>query len=139
MKRKIQVKAPDFNPPKGLYFVRVNYNYGGATLYLMTRNIKNPIAERKIGSISLEKGRRRLMTHSNLDVEWRNQGLGALMYAHAIAWCHKYGYTIGSSNSPSEDAQRVWEGSLLKKYFKIRKRKNNSYYDRHYWVAYPKK
>lgn len=76
-------------------------------------------------------------THSNLEEKYRGKGYGALMYARAIQWCLENGHKVASSGASSEDAQRVWNGQTIRKFFKIRARRHfNSEYDK--WYAYAK-
>ena len=70
-------------------------------------------------------------THSSLDKEYHNKGLGALMYARAIQWCLANGYGVRSSCAPSAMAFNVWEGQTLRKHFRICYKKleyDNVYY-----------
>jgi GNAT superfamily N-acetyltransferase len=59
-------------------------------------------------------------THSWLNCEYRNKGFGALLYAKAIQWGLSRGYRVRSSDGPSSDACRVWEGKKIRKYHRIR-------------------
>lgn len=86
-------------------------------------SLYNSISNRKIGSICLEPyGTKTFCTHSSLDVEYRGQGLGALMYARAIQWCLDNGYKVRSSGSSSNDAERVWRSKSIRKNFSLRER-----------------
>jgi GNAT superfamily N-acetyltransferase len=69
-------------------------------------------------------------THSYLQPQYRNKGLGAVMYAKAIQWGLERGYRIRSSGSSSEDAQKVWRGSFLKRYFDIKVKFGVDYRDK---------
>lgn len=93
---------------------------------------------KRVGAVELEKSYRGKFysTHSNLNIEFRNQKLGALMYAKAIAWCLQNGFKPRSSGYSSDAAERVWQSKTLRKYFKIRCYKNTSMYRT--WFAYSK-
>jgi GNAT superfamily N-acetyltransferase len=90
------------------------------------------------------RGHRSLETHSYLDPKHRGKKLGALMYAKAIQWCHENNRPVRSSGSSSEDAQRVWKGKTLRKFFNIRKSYNSAWARRNKddyeatWKAYRK-
>lgn len=77
-------------------------------------------------------------THSTLAPQYRNQGLGALLYARAIQHCLEKGWRVQSSGASSDEAQRVWKGKTIRKYFSIRLKKDkaNSSFDK--WYAYAK-
>lgn len=88
---------------------------------------------RKIGSVRLYyQGDNEFETHSDLSSSYRNKGLGALMYARAIAWCLERGYKVRSSGASSSDARRVWKGKTLRKLFVIKTEK----YENHYGDSY---
>lgn len=75
----------------------------------------------KIGTIRLYKQEDNLWkTHSDLNFRYRNRGFGAKLYARAIQYCLVHGYRISSSGASSEDAQRVWRGKTIRKYFRIK-------------------
>lgn len=94
---------------------------------------------KEIGCIELEPKYKTnfYMTHSHLDCEFREQGLGALMYARAIQWCIDNNYRARSSGYSSDDAERVWQSKSLKKHFRIltRRQKSETYRT---WFAYEK-
>jgi GNAT superfamily N-acetyltransferase len=71
--------------------------------------------------------KRSYQTHSYLDPKHRGKKLGALMYAKAIQYCHVNNLPVRSSGESSEDAQRVWNGKTLRKFFVIHKRYNNAW------------
>lgn len=76
---------------------------------------------RKIGEIRLYKEEDgRYETHSNLDSKYHGRGYGAKLYARAIQWCLENGHSVRSSGSSSEEAQRVWRGKTIRKFFRIR-------------------
>jgi GNAT superfamily N-acetyltransferase len=144
MEKKISVRAP-----KGFHFgVTVDrYSYSNGDYKrkrqpcLVTIELYKNDDTMPIGGIELERdGRNRYITHSSLVDEYRKQGLGTLMYAKAIKWCHDHGYRVGSSSGPSDMAQRVWNGKGLRKYFRIRKYKNREYGRSNYvYSAHPKR
>lgn len=70
-------------------------------------------------------------THSYLNDDFRERGLGTLMYSKAIQWCLSRGFPVCSSSSPSPLAQRVWKSKSLNKLFKIEKQSRR-------WFAYEK-
>lgn len=128
--------------PRGFHFKishRRDYNFDGRRYngehYIQ---LYNSISNRKIGSIFLEPyGTKTFCTHSNLDIEYRGQGLGAIMYARAIQWCLDNGYKVRSSGSSSEDAERVWGGKSIRRNFFLRRRL--SPYGRATWYVLNKK
>jgi GNAT superfamily N-acetyltransferase len=74
-------------------------------------------------------------THSYLLPGYRNKGFGALMYAKAIQWGKTHGYRVKSSGGSSSEAQRVWRGGSLRRWFDIRVRSHetqNPNYDTFY-------
>ncbi len=87
-------------------------------------------------------------THSWLHESLRGKGLGALIYAKAIHFCHTKGFKVRSSGGSSRDAQRVWKSKTLRKFFIVKRgpkrgrkkqNKNSLYYDDNTtWYAYPK-
>lgn len=52
-------------------------------------------------------------THSHLDEEYRNCGLGVLLYDRAISLALKRGWSVVSSSVTSIDAMRVWHSKRL--------------------------
>jgi hypothetical protein len=94
---------------------------------------------KEIGCIELERklGTNFYMTHSHLDCEFREQGLGALMYARAIQWCMDNNYRARSSGYSSDDAERVWQSKSLKKHYRILTRRPKGSFSRT-WFAYEK-
>lgn len=106
--------------PKGFKFiVRKNfYNNWQVNLYKVYKSHSVPI-----GNIELIRSYGKTYeTHSNLESEFHNKGLGALMYAKAIEWCLLRGYKCKSSGYPSGDAIRVWKGETIRKFFAIKAR-----------------
>lgn len=77
-------------------------------------------------------------THSNLEERYRGKGYGSLMYAKAIQWCLEHDYKVSSSGASSQDAQRVWKGKTLRKFFKIKVKRYQTYPDYDKWYAYAK-
>jgi len=76
---------------------------------------------KKIGAVRLYKQDDGTWeTHSDLDFRYRNRGFGARLYARAIQYCLVNGYRVRSSGGSSEDAQRVWRGKTIRKYFRIK-------------------
>jgi len=61
-------------------------------------------------------------THSYLDEDLHGEGIGSLMYLKAINVGHSRGFNVCSSNAPSDNAQRIWRGTTLRKYYRIVKR-----------------
>lgn len=123
---------PKIRAPKGFSFKvkKVNQRYTSITLYS---------ANREIGHVNLIKVREGYYeTHSDLNDEYHRKGLGALMYARAIQHALEKGWGVRSSGSSSEEAQRVWRGKTVRKYFsiKLKKKDNDPYYDT--WYAYAK-
>src|SRR5258706_11634000 len=101
--------------------------------------LRETLTNKEIGHVNLIKVREGYYeTHSDLNDEYQNKGLGALMYARAIQHALENGWRVQSSGSSSSDAQRVWRGKTIRKYFsiKLKKRDNDPYYDK--WYAYAK-
>lgn len=92
---------------------------------------------RSIGDVQLERAEgKTFVTHSELDRNYHNKGLGTLIYAKAIAWALNHGYKVRSSGDSSEMAKRVWNGRGLRKYFKITKHTDNAFsFTRETWYA----
>lgn len=85
-------------------------------------------------------------THSSLNPEYHNKGLGVLLYARGIQWVLEHKHRVSSSGSSSEMARRLWKSKSIRKYFHIKQKKSKYYradpavgdrYDR--WYAYEKK
>jgi len=111
--------------PRGYYFRVVKGIYGGWSVKLYKRKIG------EIGHINLVRVYTGCYaTHSHLDNKFHNKGLGALLYAKAIQWGIKHGYRIRSSGGSSRDAQRVWRGSTLKRWFDIKVKPGIDYYSK---------
>lgn len=118
--------------PKGLFFNRtLKDEYGDYTIYLIADGVSCDTCGiyclgkggHVIGHIRLDRiGNKRYKTHSDLDIEYHNKGLGTLLYAKAIKFCLSRGYKISSSGYSSSPAKRVWEGKTIRSFFKIRKR-----------------
>jgi GNAT superfamily N-acetyltransferase len=119
--------------PKGFTFrvSKMNERYTKVTLRLTLTN-------REIGHVSLIKVREGYYeTHSDLSSEYHGKGLGALLYARAIQHGLEKGWRVQSSGSSSSEAQRVWRGKSIRKYFSIKLKKGDDpYYDK--WYAYAK-
>lgn len=93
-----------------------------------------------IGYVELERRTNNtFVTHSGLDIEYRNRGLGTLLYSKAIAWAHNNGFKVRSSGNSSELASLVWKSRGLRKHFRIRRYIRNEYgRDAETWYAYRK-
>lgn len=93
-----------------------------------------------VGNVELvQTGNKGFATHSNLDPEYWNRGLGTLIYAKAIAWALNHGYKVQSSGGSSDMAKRVWSGRGLRQLFDIQKRtRKYTYNTNETWYAYPK-
>lgn len=138
MLKKLSIKV---QAPTGLYFKCTVGKYGDVYIKLY-KKFKN--SNRKIGQIRLvDMGGKKFATHSNLDYRYHNKGLGALMYSKAIEWCLKRGYRCQSSGYSSEDAQRVWKGKTIRKFFdiKVKQTEKGVWANPEYqtWFAYEKK
>lgn len=124
---------PKIRAPKGFSFrvKKVNQRYTSVSLHTTMPN-------REIGHVSLIKVREGYYeTHSDLNEDFHGKGLGALMYARAIQHALEKGWGVRSSGSSSSDAQRVWRGKTIRKYFAIKLKKGeDQYYDK--WYAYAK-
>jgi GNAT superfamily N-acetyltransferase len=118
--------------PKGYYFRVVKpYVHGGFSIRLFKKNNSG-----EIGHVNLQrKDNGDYGTHSYLFPQYRNQGLGALMYAKAIQWGREHGLRVRSSGGSSDDAQRVWRGSSLQRWFDV---KVKSGYERRQDTFYPR-
>jgi GNAT superfamily N-acetyltransferase len=112
--------------PKG-YFFRVTKNYyGGYSVKLFKKR-----KEGEIGHVNLVRLYSKCYaTHSYLSPQFRNKGLGARMYAKAIQWCLERGLRVRSSGSSSDDAQKVWRGSFLKRFFDVKVKPGVDYRDK---------
>lgn len=109
--------------PKGFSFKVIRHDSYRIMVYLL----KGPHNE--VGHITLSQEYPGCYaTHSTLLPRYRGKGLGALMYAKAIQWGLEHGYRVRSSGSSSQDAQRVWRGKSLRKWFDIRVKKGKDYY-----------
>lgn len=128
--------ATRIRAPKGFEFniIRPTDPDDNVTVELRLKN-----GGKRIGSVELEKSLRGKFysTHSYLDVEFREQKLGTLMYARAIKWCLDNNFKPRSSGYSSDDAERVWESRSLRKYFRIRCRRSKGSEYRT-WFAYDK-
>lgn len=106
--------------PKGFFFkVERIRGQGFVSVKLFKRKRKNSL---EIGHVNLCRDEGWYSTHSYLHDEYRNKGLGALMYAKAIQWGKEHGLRVKSSGGSSADAQRVWRGSSLARWFDIKVR-----------------
>lgn len=125
--------------PKGYSFkIKSDRDYGSYDEVFVIELHKKK--KGRIGTVRLVKSYKGCYcTHSDLDDDYHNRGLGTLMYAKAIQWGLKQGYRIRSSGGSSFEAQRVWRGSSLKRWFdiKIKRDHHSSDYDTFY--PYPKK
>ncbi len=131
----VKVKAP-----KGFIFRVREFRYAKEknphSVYVELRDSKT---KRFCGRVSLVRRSYTgsYETHSTLNEELRGKGIGTLMYARAIQWCHERGHTVRSSGASSDMARRVWQSKGLRKLFSLRKRKGDAAaYDT--WYAYRK-
>jgi GNAT superfamily N-acetyltransferase len=128
---------PKIRAPKGFTFRIRKRDYQETTVSLFTTDHKV-----EIGYINLIMVRERpkfFETHSRLNEEYWGQGLGALLYARAIQHALEQGWRIRSSGSSSNQAQNVWRGKTLRKYFSIRFKPGDDPYSRDdKWYAYAK-
>ncbi len=85
------------------------------------------IADSNIGFVNLIPKGKELATHSWLSSNYRNKGLGVLMYARAIQYALENKKRIRSSGESSGDAQRVWKSKTLRKFFRIRRYDDSNY------------
>ncbi len=104
---------------------------------------------KKIGEVCLHKQEDGAFeTHSDLNERHHGKGFGAKLYARAIQWCLENGHPVRSSGCTSTEAQRVWRGKTIRKFFKIKT--NHSPYtnsfgkkiidpDNDIWEALPKR
>ena len=124
---------PKIRAPKGFTF-RVKRVSDRLTTVSLTRTMSS----NEIGHVNLIRVREGYYeTHSDLNDEFHGKGLGALMYARAIQHALEKGWRVQSSGSSSSDAQRVWRGKTIRKYFSIKLKKGDDpYYDK--WYAYAK-
>jgi len=121
--------------PKGFTFrVKKMSNY----LTQVALFTSTPGGSRKIGHINLRSVRPDYYeTHSYLEDDYHHRGLGALLYARAIQHALEKGWGVRSSGSSSDDAQRVWRGKTIRKFFSIKLKKGHDpEYDK--WYAYAK-
>lgn len=108
-----------------------------ATPYSVRINLMDSKTDKYCGHVNLVKQRTGYYkTHSSLNEMLRGKGIGAIMYAKAIQYCHDNGYKVSSSGNSSGDAQRVWAGKKIRAYFQVRKRSTN--YGSPIWFAYSK-
>ncbi len=132
-------KVPAIGLPRGYKFEIIEGQFdeysNGTHGYLDNQvDVRLYHGKKCIGRIDLEceSGRRAkiksYVTHSFLSPKYRNKGLGARMYAKAIAWCLARGYKVQSYYSPSAKAQRVWMGKYLASKFCITNKKKPYWY-----------
>ena len=132
-------KVPAIGLPRGYKFLIIEGQfdeyYNGVRGHLNNDvEVRLLHGKKCIGRIDLQcDGGRRLKkriytTHSFLSTKYRNKGLGARMYAKAIAWCLARGYKVQSYYSPSTKAQRVWKGKYLASKFTITPKKKRYWY-----------
>jgi hypothetical protein len=135
MKKKIRVRAPN-----GFHFKFRFEQYKNKIHNVYCELYQTSSDLYAIGQVELvEYGKKSFATHSNLNQQFWNQGLGTLMYAKAIAWALNHGYKVRSSGGSSEMAKRTWSGKRLHALFDIRKvNKRYSYSTAETWYAYPK-
>lgn len=120
--------------PKGYTFriKKMSNHYTQVALFLSST------IDKKIGQVNLIKVRPGYYeTHSYLEEDYHNKGLGALLYARAIQHALQNGWRVRSSGNSSSEAQRVWKGKTIRKYFSIKlKKAKDRDYDK--WYAYAK-
>jgi len=119
---KKSASVPRIRLPSGYFFKCIPLHfYDGRPDSIDIALFRKTKSSRKIGHVRLVyEGNNTYETHSNLSTSYRNKGLGAIMYAKAIAWCLERGYKVKSSGASSTQAQRVWRGKKLKRLFNIR-------------------
>lgn len=110
--------------PKGFFFRIVKDYYSSWSVQLCLKETGH-----EVGHVNLcHEYSGCYSTHSHLDSKYRGRKLGAIMYAKAIQFGMSRGWRVRSSGGSSEDAQRVWRGSTLKRWFEIKVRKGRDYY-----------
>ena len=121
--------------PKG-YSFKISKGPYGRGAYIRLHTIK---CLYHIGTVNLEKIRTGYYaTHSYLQSEYRNKGLGVLLYAKAIQYALRKGWKVQSSGASSEMAAKVWKSRTIRKYFTIKYKKSfmGPWADK--WYAYAK-
>ena len=113
--------------PKG-YFLKVTPLRRGANKrFWVELHKRGELLE--VGHVAVVKAKRELWeTHARLDDEEHGKGFGVLMYAKAIDVALKKGFKVASSDSPSEDAIRVWSSKRLNAMYRFRRRKDNRFH-----------
>lgn len=153
MKEKI-ITAPKIKAPRGYKFRitrdRGQYAEDDKWDYVHV-TLLNSKTNYEVGHIELEKDDNKWVTHSELNEDLRGQGIGIILYAKAIQYCHRKGWKVSSSGQSSDMAKRLWASKRLRKLFKIIKRSSkNRYWDYSIddwiitpgeptWYAYPLK
>lgn len=108
--------------PKGYFFRIVKDCYSGWSVQLHKRN------KGEVGHVNLVREYSGCYsTHSYLEAGYRNKGFGARMYAKAIQFGIERGWRVRSSGGSSEEAQRVWRGSTIKRWFDIKVKRGYNY------------
>ena len=138
MLKKLSIKV---RAPAGHYFRCTTGKYGDIYIRLYK---KFKSCDRSIGLVRLvSMGGKKYATHSNLARKYHHKGLGTLIYSKAIEWCLQRGFRCQSSGYSSEDAQRVWKGKGIRKFFTIKQKQTESgtWANPEYqtWTAYEKK
>lgn len=126
MKNITKVKAP-----KGFTFkIRKPYETVMVKLY-------DKLTDKEVGHVSLVKLKgKSYATHSWLHQDYHHKGLGTLMYARAIQWCHEHGFLARSSGHSSDMAKRVWNSKSIRQFYAIKKKDRADGYST--WYAYNK-
>lgn len=114
--------------PKGYFFRIIKDAYYCTSIQLHKRNKRGT---KEVGHVNLVREYSACYsTHSYLSPSYRNKGLGALMYAKAIQYGIEQGWRVRSSGGSSTEAQRVWRGSTLKRWFDVKVRLGKNYHDK---------
>ena len=101
-------------------------------IFLKSKTKKFYPGYRRIGLIELVYDHRsrlnkkaKYITHSFLYSNYWRRGLGILLYSLAADYGMKHGFRVVSSDCYSENAERVWESARFRKYYRVKKFKNN--------------
>lgn len=126
------LKSKNIYLPKGFKFKVVPYYDKHMVVQLYHNNFI-------IGRLELiyDSRTKFYVTHSTLSNTYHGKGLGAKLYAKGIKWCIENGHRVKSSSSPSFFAQRVWNGTYIRKHFNVSKRRE-SYSGSMAWFPYRK-
>jgi hypothetical protein len=140
-----KVVAKRIRLPKGYHFqISDNIKTGGNVYIDLMRKtmVYNKVRNIRIGYVTLSpiESENLCKTHSTLNYEYHDRGLGVLMYARAIQWALAHGYKVWSSGQSSTNAKRVWKSKRLRQYFSVRKIKPDKkmYVQDDTWACYVK-